>query len=276
MEKRNRALIVIGGHEDKKGERSILKEVARRIGEGKLVICTAATKRPEDAYAEYRRVFRNLGVKHIHKLHIDSREDGKKDSNLKVMDEATGIFFTGGDQLKITSQIGDTPVFDRLHDFYQDGGTIIGTSSGAAVMCDTMLISGSSDESHRIADLRMAPGFGLIKGLVIDQHFAERGRMGRLIGAVAQNPANLGIGIDEDTAIILEQERHLYVLGTGATYVMDGACVSDSNIAEQANGQILSIYNLRLHVLAQGDKFDLRERHPRQLTRGELAELLQN
>ena len=275
MEKRNRALIVIGGREDKKDERVILKEVARRVNTGKLVICTAATTRPEEAFSEYKRVFRNLGVKHIHKLHVEDREDGKKEANLKILDEATAIFFTGGDQLKITSQLGDTPIYQRIYDLYQAGGTIIGTSSGASVMCETMLISGSGDESHRIADLRMAPGFGLIKGLVIDQHFAERGRMGRLIGAVAQNPANLGIGLDENTAIILEQERHFYVLGSGAVYVLDGSGVTDSNIAEQTNGLVLSIYDIKMHVLAQGDKFDFRERRPRELTRGELAELMQ-
>ena len=274
MEKRNRALLVIGGGEDKKGERVILKEVARRVDGGKLVICTVATARPEAAYADYNRVFRNLGVKHIHKLHIEDREDGRKQNNLKILEGATAVFFTGGDQLKITSQLGDTPVYQRIQDLYQDGGTIIGTSSGASVMCETMLISGSGDESHGIADLRMAPGFGLIKGLVIDQHFAERGRLGRLIGAVAQNPANLGIGLDDDTAIVLEQERYFYVLGSGAVYVMDGSGVTDSNIAEPSNGHILSIYDIKLHVLAQGDKFDYRERRPKHVARGELTEPL--
>lgn len=275
MEKRDRALIIIGGNEDKKYDRAILKEAARRVGGGKLVICTAATKRPEEIFNTYATVFRGLGVKHIHKLNVQEREEGKKESNLKILDDATAVFFTGGDQLKITSQLGDTPVYQRIHDIYAGGGTIIGTSSGASVMCETMLISGSGDESHRIADLRMAPGFGLIKGLVIDQHFAERGRMGRLIGAVAQNPANLGIGIDENTAVVLEQERHFYVLGAGAVYVMDGSGVTDSNIAEQTNGNVLSIYDIKMHILAQGDKYDFRERRPKQLTRGELAELTQ-
>jgi cyanophycinase len=274
MERRNRALIVIGGREDKQGDRVILREVARRVGAGKLVICTAATDHPEESFNEYNRVFRNLGVKHIHKLHIDEREDGKKESNIKVLDDATAVFFTGGDQLKITSQLGDTPIYQRIHDLYQDGGTIIGTSSGASVMCETMLISGSGDESHRIADLRMAPGFGLISGLVIDQHFAERGRMGRLIGTVAQNPANLGIGIDEDTALILEQERYFHVLGSGAVYVLDGSGVTDSNIGEQTNGRVLSIYNIKMHVLAEGDRFDCRERRPKQVVRSETAELM--
>jgi cyanophycinase len=275
MEKQNRALVVIGGNEDKKHQRTILKEAARRVGAGKLVICTTATKLPEELYNKYNLVFRGLGVKHIHKLDVANREEAKRERNLRTLDDATAVFFTGGDQLKITSQLGDTPIFERIHEIYHRGGTIIGTSSGASVMCETMLIAGSGDESHRLADLRMAPGFGLIKGLVIDQHFAERGRMGRLIGAVAQNPANLGIGIDEDTAVILEQERHFYVLGSGAVYVLDGSGVSDSNIAEQSNGRVLSIYDIKMHVLAQGDKFDFRERRPKQLTQSELAELIQ-
>lgn len=275
MQRRDRTLIVIGGNEDKKYDRTILKEAARRIGSGKLVVCTAATNRPDETFNRYNTVFRGLGLKHIHKLQIDEREDAKSERSLKILDDAAGVFFTGGDQLKITSQLGDTPVYQRIHDLYHGGGVIIGTSSGASVMCETMLIAGSGDESHRIADLRMAPGFGLVRGLVIDQHFAERGRMGRLIGAVAQNPANLGIGIDENSAIILEQERNFYVLGSGAVYVLDGSGVTDSNIAEQTNGNILSIYDIKMHVLAQGDKFDLRERRPKPLTRGELAELRQ-
>jgi cyanophycinase len=274
MESRNRTLIIIGGHEDKKGNKEILKKVVERVGSGRLVICTAASDEPDRYFEEYERIFRNLGVRHIHKLVINSREEAKSDSRVRILDDATAVFFTGGDQLKITSQIGDTPIFQRLHDIYQEGGVIIGTSSGAAAMCETMIASGNGDKSHKLTSLRMAPGLALINGVIIDQHFAERGRMGRLLGAVAQNPRILGIGIDENTAIIVGQDREFYVVGDGAVYIMDGSGVSDSNIAEQANDATLSIYDVALHVLSKGDAFDLKERRPKRLSQHLVKKLL--
>jgi cyanophycinase len=274
MNARNRTLIIIGGHEDKKGNKEILKKVAERVGSGKLVICTAASEEPDRYFEEYEGIFRNLGVKHIHKLIINSREEAKSESRVRILDDATAVFFTGGDQLKITSQVGDTPIFQRLHDIYQEGGVIIGTSSGASAMCETMIVSGDGDESHKLASLRMAPGLALIAGVIIDQHFAERGRMGRLLGAVAQNPRMIGIGIDENTAIIVGQDREFYVLGDGAVYILDGSGVSDANIAEEANGTTLSIYDVTLHVLSKGDAFDLKERRPKRLSQPLAKKLL--
>ena len=168
--------------------------------------------------------------------------------------------------MKITSQIGDTPIFERLHEIYNEGGVLAGTSAGAAAMCETMLVSGGSDESNRIADLRMATGLGMIQGLVIDTHFAERGRLGRILGAVAQNPYNLGIGIDEDTCVMVEGDKKFSVLGSGAVYVADGTGITTSNLTEQANGKVLSICHLKLHVLSQGDQFDLQMREPKLLS----------
>src|SRR5690606_15641568 len=161
--------------------------------------------------------------------------------------DATGVFFTGGDQLKITSQIGDTPVYKRIREIYEEGGLIAGTSAGASVVCETMIVRGNGDESHRVRSaLMLACGLALIRDVIIDQHFAERGRMGRLVGAIAENPRNLGIGLDEDTAIVVENNRSFYVLGTGAVYVIDGTGVSYSNIAEAKAEHTLSIYDIRL------------------------------
>lgn len=117
------------------------------------------------------------------------------------------MFFSGGDQLRISSQIGDTPVEERVREIHERGGLVAGTSAGASVMSETMLVKGTSGESHKIGDLHMAPGLGLVRDVIIDQHFAERGRFGRLFGAVAHNPRELGLGIDEDTAIVVEGER---------------------------------------------------------------------
>jgi cyanophycinase len=274
LKKINRALIVIGGHEDKVGDKIILSEVARRVGSGKLVVTTVASKDPAPLFEEYDRVFRSVGVKHLAKLEINSRSEATEERKVRTLDDAVAVFFTGGDQLKITSQIGDTPIFTRIREIYEAGGLIAGTSAGASVMCETMIVSGGSEESHKVEDsLKLAPGFGLINGMIIDQHFSERGRMGRLLGSIAQNPKNLGIGIDEQTAIIIEREQSFYVLGGGAVYVIDGAGITDSNIAEEDTNRTVSMYDMKLHVLSQGDKLDLSTRRPEKLTRRAAAAL---
>lgn len=275
MEKSERALIIIGGKEDRSNDKLILSEVARRVGSGKLVVSTVAmASGTEELFKQYEKAFRSLGVKHLYNLHINSRDEAKLDSKLRILDGAHGVFFTGGDQVRITSQIGDTPIYQRIREIYDDGGVIAGTSAGASAMSETMLVHGGDEKSHVIGEsVRMAPGLGLIGGVIIDQHFMERGRVGRLIGAVAQNPKNLGIGIDEQTAIVVERGNGFYVLGSGAVYVFDGSEVSYSNIAEEDMSKTLSIYDLRMHMLSQGDGFDLRARAPRQL-KGRAAEKL--
>lgn len=275
MERSDRTLIIIGGKEDRSADKVILGEVARRVGGGKLVVSTVAIpSNPGDLFEEYEKAFRALGVKHIFKLEINERAEATLESKVRILDDATAVFFTGGDQVKITSQIGDTPVFKRIREIYEEGGTIAGTSAGAAVMSETMLVAGGDGDSSAVGgSVRMAPGLGLIGGVIIDQHFMERGRVGRLIGAVAQNPKNLGIGIDEETAIVVERGNGFYVLGPGAVYVIDGTEVSYSNIAEESLKKTLSIYDVRMHVLSQGDRFDLLNRRPRQM-KGRAAEKL--
>lgn len=257
-------LLIIGGHEDREDDKLILRAVAEHVGaSGKLVVATTASKVPQQLWEDYERVFRGLGVRHLYKLEIEKREEAKSDQKVKILDDADAVFFTGGDQLKITSQIGDTPIFERLHEIHQGGGMIAGTSAGASVVCETMMVGGDGNGSSRIGvGLRMAPGFGLLKGAVVDQHFAERGRMGRLVGAVAQNPRILGIGIDENTAILVKGQRTFTVIGDGAVYVLDGSTVSYSNIAEARVEKTLSIYDIRMHILTQGDTFDLGTRRP--------------
>lgn len=263
MKSRERVLIIIGGHEDKEKEKLILTAVAERIGGGKLVICTAATSEPEAMFLEYDRIFRKLGLKHVWHLKIKNREDGMDEKNGKILEDADGVFFTGGDQLMITSQMGDTSCYQMIKKIYQNGGMIAGTSAGASVLCETMMVAGNSEQSHRLGDtIKMAPGFGLINGIIIDQHFAERGRVGRLLGAVAQNPANIGLGIDENTAVIVEAERSFYVLGSGAVYVVDCQDVSHSNIADENQEQTLTVFDSRLHLLSQGYEYDLYSRRP--------------
>ena len=256
-------LIIIGGHEERQGKAIILRAVAERAKGGKLVIATLATEEPEETYKEYHRAFTALGVKHTVHLDVTDREDLLRNPRSDVMAGARAVFFTGGGQLRITTQFGGTRLCEQIQEFYRKGGMIAGTSAGASVMSDTMLVSGDGDSTHRVGtSLLMAPGLGYIKDVIIDQHFAERGRIGRLLGAVAQNPRFLGIGLDENTAIVVEKENRVRVLGAGGVYIVDGREVTCTNMTDEEQNCTLSLFNVRLHVLSQGDEFDLWTREP--------------
>jgi cyanophycinase len=254
-------LIIIGGHEDHDGERVILKEVAKHIRDGRLVLATVALHEPEGYLQKYQRSFGELGIPHVTELYIEERDQATSEEKLADLRDVSAVFFSGGDQLRITSLIGDTPIDEHVHEIFANGGVIAGTSAGASAMSETMLVRGSNSSSFRIGDLSMAPGLGLLPNVIIDQHFAERGRIGRLIGAVSQNPRVLGIGIDEDTAIIVRGHR-FEVIGAGAVYLVDAGNVTHSNIAEASPDEALSIYDLKLHVLSAGDGFNLETRRP--------------
>ncbi|MBY3379474.1 MULTISPECIES: cyanophycinase [Rhizobium] len=258
---REGTLIIIGGHEDHDGERVILKEVAKHVRDGKLVLATVASHEPEGYLEKYQSSFGELGVSKVTELYIEERDQATSEEKLATLRNVSAVFFSGGDQLRITSLIGDTPIYEHVHEIFANGGVIAGTSAGASVMSDTMLVRGSNASSFRIGDLSMAPGLGLLPNVIIDQHFAERGRIGRLIGAVSQNPRVLGIGIDEDTAIVVRGHR-FDVIGTGAVYLVDAGHVTHTNIAEASPDEALSIYDLRLHVLSAGDGFNLESRRP--------------
>jgi cyanophycinase len=261
--KQNGRLVIIGGHEDKEDDRLILRAVAAQTRETPLVVVTAASNLPAESWEEYERIFTDLGVEDIRHLHVDSREEALDESVHGVLDGAGAVFITGGDQLKLTSQLGDTPVYQKMKAIYENGGLIAGTSAGASVVCETMLVSGTSEASPRIRDaLRMAPGFGFISGVIIDQHFAERGRISRLLGAVAQNPRMLGVGIDENTAILCDNGFSFTVLGEGGVYVVDASSVTNSNVVDDSVDRTLSVFNVRLHLLNMGDEFDMHERIP--------------
>lgn len=258
------AIIAIGGHEDKSGDKTILREVAHHVGSGPLVVATLASRVAGELWEEYERVFRELGVEQIDHLDIEHRDDAYQRAQVEVIERARCVFFTGGDQLRITSKLGGTLAGEAIFALHLRGGLVAGTSAGASVMSETMLVAGPGDASHRVRDsLRMAPGLGLVRGMIIDQHFAQRGRLGRLLGAVALNPRVLGIGIDEDTAIMVEENRRLRVLGSGAVYIADGRGVTGTNLTEaSSDDRALSLFDVRLHVLSEGDSFDMRSRRP--------------
>lgn len=257
-------LIIIGGAEDKKGEKEILKEVCSKIDKEneKLVIATIATELPKEVGAQYTDIFKNLGVKNIDILDIQHRDDACRESNINLIKSASLVFFTGGDQLRITSLVGGTPIYDALKESVEKGCVFVGTSAGASVVSDTMIITGKDEESPKKWNLKMSPGLGLIKDVIIDQHFAQRGRIGRLLTGVAENPESIGIGIDEDTAIMVNPKAEFEVIGSGAAYVIDGSSISYTNVSEQYPEEVLSMFDIKMHVLKCGDKFALSERRP--------------
>jgi len=250
----DRQLIAIGGHEDRTGEKHILDRISREMKGGKLVVATVASEATKESWEEYKRAFHALGIQNIEQLTLGSHSESFMESKLAIVRNARAVFFTGGDQLRITAKLGGTPLCDEIREVYMQGGIIAGTSAGASVLTETMLVGGESSQSHRIGTaLKMAPGLGLIQGLIIDQHFAERGRIGRLLGAVAQNPRILGIGLDENTAIIIREETEIEVLGDGAVYIVDGTNVSYTNISEEEPNRTMSVFGIKLHVLSSGD-----------------------
>ncbi|MDD2503544.1 MAG: cyanophycinase [Clostridia bacterium] len=257
-------LIIIGGKEDKKNECIILKKVAELAGgaESKIVILTVATDYPSEVGREYKRLFHKLKVSQVEALHIETRENANDIDRLERLGGASCVFFTGGDQLKITSLTGGTKIEEFLRESFTEGLIIAGTSAGASVMSETMITSGDDDKAPRRCTVKMAPGIGLIDGVVIDQHFAERGRIGRLLAAVSQNPKVLGIGIDEDTAIVVRPNHSFEVLGSNAVTVLDGINCSYTNVSESHPDDILAFTDVVLHILPAGYEYDLLCRLP--------------
>ncbi|MGE5390347.1 MAG: cyanophycinase [Deltaproteobacteria bacterium] len=255
-------LVIIGGAEDKYGDSRILEEVVDIIGgeDSRLGIITTATKHPEETGEEYKDVFYRLGVRDVDVIDISSRDEANMDDNAERLRKATGFFFTGGDQLRITSILGGTRAYQVLYDSFMDGIPVIGTSAGASVMSSTMIVEGNSNDAARKCTLKMAPGLNLMDGVIIDQHFDQRGRLGRLLCGVAENPGTLGIGIDEDTAIVVYPDDHFEVIGTNAVTVIDGKTIKSSNVSESQPNEILSIANASLHVLSRGFGFDFDRR----------------
>jgi cyanophycinase len=255
-------LIIIGGAEDKNGECSILKNFVGLSGEtaSRLTVITTATEQPWESGNQYKSVFSRLGCAEINIMDINSRDEAEKAANAKLLSESTGIFFTGGDQLRITSILGGTKVFMALHDAYSAGAVIAGTSAGASAMSRTMIVDGNNNDPARKCTLKMAPGLGLLEAALIDQHFHQRGRIGRLLCGVAENPSILGIGIDEDTAVRVYPDLHFEVLGSNSVTVVDGSHIKSSNVSELKPDENLAIANVTLHVLPLGYGFDMASR----------------
>ncbi|WP_193196237.1 cyanophycinase [Nostoc sp. MG11] len=258
-----RQLVIIGGAEDKENDSQILREFVRRAGGTKanIVIMTAATELPREVGENYIRVFERLGAENVRIIDTETREDATSSTALEAIHKATGVFFTGGDQARITSILKDTEIDAAIHKRFSEGIVVAGTSAGAAVMPDKMIVEGDSQTNPRIEVVEMGPGLGFLPGVVIDQHFSQRGRLGRLIAALLQEPAVLGFGIDENTAMVVTDDQ-IEVIGEGAVTIVDESEATYNNLGEILKDEPLAIFGSKLHILPHGYKFDLKTRQP--------------
>jgi cyanophycinase len=270
MSKLPGCLVIVGGHEDKDGEAAILREFIRLAGgaRARIAVLTAATELPEESGEEYRHVFKKLGAREVCVVGTASREDAQDPQAVLAIETATGAFFTGGDQLRITSLLGGTPLEECLHERHREGLVLGGTSAGASIMSCTMLINGDGGAPSALERVGLSPGLKFMEGPIIDQHFAERGRVNRLLAAVAQQPAKLGVGIDEDTAMVVEGDR-FRVLGSGAVTVLDAKNLSYTNLESSENQGNYALFGVALHIVPPGCGFSLADRVP--LTPEEVA-----
>src|SRR5690349_14050439 len=259
-------LLVIGGAEDPDEENmKILPHFVKMCGgaSARLIVCGASSQNVEEKERTYKQLFERIGVESVMETRIESRIDAHDDDLIEAAKRATGVFFTGGDQLRLTSVVAGTPFGDCVRDrLWNDGLVVGGTSAGAAAMSSTMLIGGSDDGTVRRADIRLAPGFGFLRDAIIDTHFAQRGRLSRLLTVLAQNPEILAIGIDENTAIeVHPDERRFTVVGERATFVCD-ATVTYSTAAEAGEEDVLAMTDSQLHILPAGYSFDVATKRP--------------
>ncbi len=261
-EKSRGTLIVIGGGEDRDGECIILRKVAKYAGgrDGHMVILPTASKRGYEAGEEYKALFEEFGLAGVEVLPIENRNQAQDKNSAKILEKASAIFFTGGDQLRITSILGGTLLQRSLQKAFLNGTLLVGTSAGASVMSDTMIVEGLDEKPPLKCTVKMAPGLGLVEEVVIDQHFAQRGRMGRLLMAVAQNPFVIGLGIDEDTAVLINNKGIVRVMGSQTVLVIDGSGAGYSNVSEACAEDPLSFSGVIIHVLSDGYGYDLGRR----------------
>ena len=273
-------LVIIGGHEDKQHDMAILKRFVELSGgsEARIVVITAASTVAEDMWETYDKAFADLGVsRHVH-LHLQSRQDANNEEHIRAVVDATGIFMTGGDQKRLLAIIGGTALDAEMHAALKLRGACIGgTSAGASAMSGHMLATGRVELHPEKGSVSLGAGLGFLHKVVVDQHFSERQRLSRLLSIVAQNPYLQGIGIDEDTALVIERGVGIEVLGQGAVTIVDGRAM-ETNIADIANNETPEMIDVRLHLLPSGSKYLLPHAAPEDARRlpAPLLEFLEN
>jgi cyanophycinase len=254
-------IVPIGGAENKENDRRILQRFVRVSGaeQADIVVIPTASRMHETG-ARYEQVFRELGAARVTVMDFDTRRDCQERGRLLRIEEASGIFFTGGNQLRLTTLLGGTPVAKLIRTRNALGVTVGGTSAGASILSEHMIAGGDEGSSMIAGSVRLAPGLGLTNRFIIDQHFRERDRLGRLLTAIAYNPFAVGIGLDEDTAAFIAPGELVEVEGAGGVTVVDPGEVSFSSIDAAEDGQPVCMLGLKVHVLVAGATFDLNTR----------------
>lgn len=271
-------LIIIGGAVDKGSftetdldknapknlnffEEGILKRIikeSKNKEQSRIEVITTASKIPREIGPEYVKAFSYLGANNVDVLQIEKREQASEPEVLNRLKNADVVMFTGGDQLRLTSILGGTPFDDILIDKYRNEDFVYaGTSAGAAAASNNMIYQGSSSEALLKGEVKITSGLGLIDDVVIDTHFVQRGRIGRLFQAVVGNPKVLGIGLGEDTGLLITNGRQMEAIGSGLVILVDGREVKDTNLTQVELGQPISINHLVTHVMSKNDTFDL-------------------
>jgi cyanophycinase len=257
-------LVIIGGAEDKRNDRLILHRFFELAGGTKshILILPIASDFPEVAGNVYHNIFTNFGAKKVSVLYGQTRGELLSKKGEKILAGVTGVFMTGGDQMRIATMLGGTSFADALEKRVRRNLVVGGTSAGASAMSSAMIVRGEPSPQPQQDSVRLVSGLGILKNAVIDQHFTERSRLARLITAVTYNPQNLGIGIDENTAVVVDRHGILEVIGSGTVTLVDGSQVGYTNISEVNVDAPFSVFGLRIHILAQGLRYSIMQRKP--------------
>ena len=254
-------IVPIGGAENKENDPRILERfIAVSGGSQADIVVIPTASRLHETGPRYESVFRELGARRVTVMDFDTRRDCQEPGRLQRLEEASGIFFTGGNQLRLTTLLGGTPVAKLIRGRNANGVTVGGTSAGASILSEHMIAFGDEGPSVISGSVRLAPGLGLTNRFVIDQHFRQRDRLGRLITALAYNPFAVGIGLDEDTAVFISPDETLEVEGSGGVTVVDASEVSFSSMDSASEGQPICMLGLKVHILVAGATFNLHTR----------------
>jgi len=259
----------IGGAEDKSPGSDVLERFVALAGgeQARVAIIPTASEEAEEAGKRYVKVFGKMGVAEADWLRVERREDANADPALDLLRKATGIFITGGDQARLVALLAGTLVMECIRQRNAEGIVVAGTSAGASIVSAHLMSGGtglagpSNDAAARKGMVELVAGFGLLQDVIVDQHFSQRGRMGRLLATFAANPGLLGIGLDEDTAVLIDREGMLEVLGSNMVTIIDGRDAT-SDYYEREVGDVLTVVRSSLHVLGPGRRFNLSNRQP--------------
>jgi cyanophycinase len=255
-------VIVIGGAEDKVRDRVILNRFVALAGgpDATIVVVSTASALGQEAGERYCDVFRSLGVRRARSLHAMTRAQANDETFALAIGDATGVFLTGGNQLRLSSTIGGTRLAETILERFRAGAVVAGTSAGASAMSTHMIAFGASGATPKQRMATIAAGLGVLPGVIVDQHFQQRNRLGRLLSLIAQNPSLLGLGVDEDTAGVVGPDHVMEVIGRGSITVVDGAA-AETDAWEVRGHRPVMLSGVVLHSLPAGYRFDLRRRH---------------